>query len=184
MLPVILTCSCPSSAAALPRRSSANWESCSAYCGLPTHGKNWGDVTHDGRAGYRTPVAGLEEQNRGRRGLFPKRDWLDGRPLSSPRRCGVQLPQARGRAAFASALRRGLGCPLSVLRPGPAFDAQRSLAEMRPSGRLSQTTHRHLAVSPGFAPIYPLPSAEKAEAEGLVRPESPSEPQTDTGLAP
>lgn len=38
MLPLILTCSCPSSAAALPCRSPANWESCSAYRGLPADG--------------------------------------------------------------------------------------------------------------------------------------------------
>lgn len=51
MLPLILTCSCPSSAAALPRRSPANWESCSAYCGLPADGGGGGG--RQGRAGGR-----------------------------------------------------------------------------------------------------------------------------------
>lgn len=158
MLPLILTCSCPSSAAALPRRSPANWESCSAYCGLPADGGGGGA---DGRAGpgeeVRAPVAGPQGQNRGG-GLHPKRGWSDGSSPSSPRRGGAQRPRAAAGSAEEQPLPPhaggGLGWSRPLLRPSPAFDLQRSLAGGRPSGRPSQAAGTHLAVSPLFGTTF------------------------------
>lgn len=95
MLPLILTCSCPSSAAALPRRSPANWESCSAYCVLPTDRGRGGTRTTTAGLGWgcRAPIAELQGQNRGEGGgCLLSGAGLTGAPRPRPGAAGLSIP--------------------------------------------------------------------------------------------
>lgn len=140
MLPLILTCSCPSSAAALPRRSPANWESCSAYCGLPAD--EGGTTTTAGlRQGMRNTGRGVPGAKGGEGGYIARRAGLTGAPHPCLGTAGLSIP----------------GGDWSGLCPFSAFGLQRILAEGWPSRGQSQAAGRHLSLSPLFCTAFSPP---------------------------
>lgn len=148
MLLLILTCSCPS-AAALPCRSPANWESCSAYCSLPADEGGTTTMAPGLRRGMRSTGSRAPEAKGGEVGYIVRRAGLTGAPHPCLGTAGLSIPRGN--------------CPFS------AFGLQQSLAEGWPSRGQSQAAGRHLSVSPLFCTGFCPPRQIKQKLRVLYR---------------